>query len=220
MKSLTYLVALCLLSLVVVVKAEEPKAVEEVHEAHGHEEHPKDLPSHDLDEDKHRRHRHRGESWGEDRHGSHGHEGCHCDDCQCEKCPDELAIKAATLLLANYCSAFSAQNLALIDGGIIINKSTVHYKNYVPSRSKCVDLGCQNYLEGTVPLIAAGVQCTMLQVTSSYVDSKGRVIVMADGQSNAGGQYIDHKNRFVFTPQDNSCEYKMTHQDCFDVRCV
>lgn len=133
------------------------------------------------------------------------------------KCPEATALEAARLLINNFRIAIDTNDLALIQGGITLPKSTAQF--IIRGLDGCVDSGVQNLLAFMIPQISL-ITCTDPVITSSYVDSKGRVIAFVTHIINFDGTDVSVKSRYVFEPVDGQCEFRLVDLLVRDVTCV
>lgn len=125
---------------------------------------------------------------------------------------------AAQLLVDGLCGSVDTGNLAEIQGGIVTNCAT--FQTVLQVNEVCVDSGSINFLTGIIPIATNGNCPAAPTTTASYVDSKGRVIVFADAEYIIDTTTYLGKARYVFTPIENGCSFRLTDYSFRDINCL
>lgn len=151
-------------------------------------------------------------------------EGRPCNTCNSPcpgRCPNDLALSAAQLLVNNFCNIINELDLTSIQGGLLGFPSTLQY-NWMP-QEVCIDSGVVPFMNGIIPVLPQ-ISCTATPtITSSYVDAKGRVIVFADNlfafvtSGEAPPNTI--RSRYVFEPVCGTCQFRLVDLTMVDILC-
>lgn len=146
-----------------------------------------------------------------------------CRPCQrpnpCpERCPEATALEAARLLVNNLCMAFDYDNLALVQGGVATKSAS--YQTIRSIGGTCVDSGSVNFITAMIPLLGP-VSCPSYPIiNSSYMDSKGRVIVFATQTWVVNSIDVVMEARYLFEPVDGVCGFRLVDYYSRDISCI
>lgn len=151
-------------------------------------------------------------------------EGRPCNTCNSPcpgRCPNDLALSAAQLLVENFCNIINTRDLPTIQGGLLGFPSTIQY-NWMP-QAVCVDSGVVPFMNGIITAMPQIICVATPTITSSYVDAKGRVIVFADNLFafviNGESPASTIRSRYVFEPVCGTCQFRLVDLTMVDSLC-
>lgn len=131
-------------------------------------------------------------------------------------CSNDLKLQSANMFVGSICTAVESDDYALLQT-IITLRSTIEY--VFVTETGCQYKGPMPYLNGMIELLPQ-LDCPMPPtVLSSYIDSKGNVVVNTSEYVVYNGQSTSVKGRYIFsyTPE---CQASIESVLLRQVECV
>lgn len=123
--------------------------------------------------------------------------------------------------MVNFRDSTNIRDLATIQGGILADHGTM--QTVLARNGTCVDSGIVPLISGLVPLIPIIYYTSPATITSSVVDARGRVVVLADGEyawAIPGSPVYQAKNRYIFEPVCGTCQFRLVDFYMSAVDCM